>query len=159
MERLPARVGGRRERHEALRHAALHQRHLRGRPHHRPPLPRARPHDPRRAAALWRTAEDAWSRAEARPDTDYTAAVEDAEGGGDYEDRGNSDDRYAAAAELYLTGHRRADPSTAAYRTAVTGSRHYREITRRFSWARTATTGTLSCWPPATTCPPPTGSG
>ncbi|MEU4682713.1 glycoside hydrolase family 9 protein [Streptomyces xinghaiensis] len=102
------------------------------------------PHDPRRAAALWRTAEDAWSRAEARPDTDYTAAVRDAEGGGDYEDRGNSDDRYAAAAELYLTGHRRADPSTAAYRTAVTGSRHYGEITRRFSWARTATTGTLS---------------
>ncbi|NJQ03846.1 glycoside hydrolase family 9 protein [Streptomyces zingiberis] len=102
------------------------------------------PYDAGRAAALWRTARDAWSRAEAEPDRDYTADTPDAEGGGDYEDDTNADDRYAAAAELYLTALRRSDASAAAFRKTVTGSPHYGEVTRRFSWQRTATTGTLS---------------
>ncbi|QIP84115.1 hypothetical protein GLX30_08760 [Streptomyces sp. Tu 2975] len=101
-----------------------------------------RRYDPARADALWASARTAWQRAEAMPDVDY-AVDSDAEGGGDYPDTRNSDDRYAAAAELYLTAHRRADGSAAGYRSAVTGSPHYGQVAQ-FDWAEVATAGTLS---------------
>jgi endoglucanase len=101
-----------------------------------------RRYDPARADALWASARTAWQRAEAMPDVDY-AVDSDAEGGGDYPDTKNSDDRYAAAAELYLTAHQRADGSAAGYRSAVTGSPHYGQVTQ-FDWAEVATAGTLS---------------
>lgn len=101
--------------------------------------------DAGRASVLWASAQDAWRRAEARPDVDHPPAGDavDAEGGGDYPDTGNSDDRYAAAAELYLTAEQRADGSARGYRTAVTGSAHYGEIDA-FDWSRVAATGSLS---------------
>ncbi|MGX1506720.1 UNVERIFIED_CONTAM: endoglucanase [Streptomyces graminofaciens] len=101
-----------------------------------------RRYDPARADALWASARTAWQRAEAMPDVDY-AVDSDAEGGGDYPDTKNSDDRYAAAAELYLTAHQRADGSAAGYRSAVTGSPHYGQVAQ-FDWAEVATAGTLS---------------
>ncbi|NYI03676.1 glycoside hydrolase family 9 protein [Allostreptomyces psammosilenae] len=100
------------------------------------------PYDATRAAQLWASAEDAWTRAEAQPNVDYPNGT-DAEGGGDYGDTGNSDDRYAAAAELYLTGLDRADSTTSSYRSAVTTSPHYREV-GHFDWLEVAATGTLS---------------
>ncbi|WP_155375348.1 glycoside hydrolase family 9 protein [Catellatospora vulcania] len=100
------------------------------------------PYDAARAATLWGIAKDAWTRAEAQPNVDYNT-TSDADGGGDYGDTKNSDDRYAAAAELYLTALKRADSAVSGYRTAVTGSPHYREM-GQFDWAEVAATGTLS---------------
>ncbi|GAA1412199.1 glycoside hydrolase family 9 protein [Catellatospora coxensis] len=100
------------------------------------------PYDAVRAATLWGIAKDAWTRAEAQPNVDYNTTA-DAEGGGDYGDTKNSDDRYAAAAELYLTALKRSDSALSGYRTAVTGSPHYREM-GQFDWAEVAATGTLS---------------
>ncbi|TXL89544.1 hypothetical protein EW053_14335 [Streptomyces sp. IB2014 016-6] len=101
--------------------------------------------DAEKASALWASAEDAWQRAEARPDVDHpqTGDGSDAEGGGDYPDTQNSDDRYAAAAELCLTAEQRADGSAGDYRTVVTGSPHYGEIDA-FDWGRVAAAGSLS---------------
>ncbi|MET4922218.1 glycoside hydrolase family 9 protein [Streptomyces sp. PSRA5] len=101
--------------------------------------------DPTKAATLWASAQEAFKRAEARPDVDHPEADDgtDAEGGGDYPDTQNSDDRYAAAAELYLTAEQRADPSLSGYRSAVTGSPHYGEI-GPVDWAQVAAAGTLS---------------
>jgi endoglucanase len=101
-----------------------------------------RQYDPARADALWAGARTAWQRAEAQPDVDY-ATDSDAEGGGDYPDSKNSDDRYAAAAELYLTAHQRSDGAVAGYRSAVTTSPHYGQV-GQFDWAEVATAGTLS---------------
>lgn len=100
------------------------------------------PYDATRAAQLWSVAKDAWTRAEAQPNVDYNT-TSDADGGGDYGDTKNSDDRYAAAAELYLTALKRADGAVGGYRGAVTGSPHYREM-GQFDWAEVAATGTLS---------------
>lgn len=100
------------------------------------------PYDSARAATLWGIAKDAWARAEAQPNVDYNTTA-DAEGGGDYGDSKNSDDRYAAAAELYLTALKRSDSAGSGYRSAVTGSPHYREM-GQFDWAEVAATGTLS---------------
>ncbi|GAA1601190.1 glycoside hydrolase family 9 protein [Catellatospora bangladeshensis] len=100
------------------------------------------PYDAARASTLWSSAKDAWTRAEAQPNVDY-ATASDAEGGGDYGDTKNSDDRYAAAAELYLTALKRSDSAVGGYRSAVTGSPHYREM-GQFDWAEVAATGTLS---------------
>lgn len=101
--------------------------------------------DAKRADSLWLSAQDAWKRAEARPDVDYPEANDgtDAEGGGDYPDTQNSDDRYAAAAELYLTAEQRADRAARSYRGAVTGSAHYGEI-GPVDWGRVAAAGSLS---------------
>ncbi|MFD3523312.1 glycoside hydrolase family 9 protein [Streptomyces sp. NPDC058653] len=101
--------------------------------------------DARKADRLWASARDAWRRAEARPDVDYPEANDgtDAEGGGDYPDTQNSDDRYAAAAELYLTAERRADRTARTYRDALTRSPHYGEI-GPVDWGRVAAAGTLS---------------
>ncbi|WP_405793399.1 glycoside hydrolase family 9 protein [Streptomyces sp. NBC_01506] len=111
--------------------------------------------DANKASALWVSAQDAFSRAEARPDVDYPAADDgaDAEGGGDYPDTQNSDDRYAAAAELFLTAEQRADRSAENYRTAVTGSAHYGEI-GPFDWGRVAATGSLSLLAVPNSLPP-----
>ena len=98
--------------------------------------------DPGRADQLWASARTAWERAEAQPDVDYPYGT-DAEGGGDYPDTVNSDDRYAAAAELYLTAAQRTDSGTGTYRRAVTTSPHYGQV-GMFDWAEVATTGTLS---------------
>ncbi len=99
-------------------------------------------YDATRAATLWNVAKTAWTRAEAQPNVDYPNGT-DAEGGGDYGDTKNSDDRYAAAAELYLTALKRSDSSLSTYRSAVTGSQHYREM-GEFYWGEVAATGTLS---------------
>ncbi|MFC8074113.1 glycoside hydrolase family 9 protein [Streptomyces sp. NPDC057307] len=101
--------------------------------------------DAKRANSLWASAQEAFKRAEARPDVDYPEANDgtDAEGGGDYPDTQNSDDRYAAAAELYLTAEQRADRAAKGYRNAVTGSPHYGEI-GPVDWGRVAAAGSLS---------------
>ncbi len=99
-------------------------------------------YDAAKATQLWNVAKDAWTRAEAQPNVDYPNGT-DADGGGDYGDSKNSDDRYAAAAELYLTALGRSDGAVSGFRSAVTGSPHYREI-GQFDWAEVAATGTLS---------------
>lgn len=110
--------------------------------------------DTEKASALWASAQDAWKRAEARPDVDYPESSDgtDAEGGGDYPDTLNSDDRYAAAAELYLTAEQRADRAAKNYRTAVTRSAHYGEI-GPFDWSRVAGAGSLSLLTVSNTLP------
>ncbi len=100
------------------------------------------PFDATAANRYWTAAKDAWARAEANPNVDYPNGT-DAEGGGDYGDTKNSDDRYAAAAELYLTAYKRSDAAVSTYRTAVTGSPHYKEA-GQFDWGEVAATGTLS---------------
>jgi chitodextrinase len=57
---------------------------------------------------------------------------------------GNDDDRYAAAVEVYLTALKRNDTAVlSSYRSAVTSSPRYREISE-FGWGSVAATGTLS---------------
>ncbi|MFD6991826.1 glycoside hydrolase family 9 protein [Streptomyces sp. NPDC059943] len=111
--------------------------------------------DVEKASGLWASAQDAWKRAEAHPDVDYPEAGDgtDAEGGGDYPDTQNSDDRYAAAVELYLTAEQRADGSAEGYRTAATGSPHYGEI-GAFDWGRVAAAGSLSLLTVPNSLPP-----
>ncbi|MCE7082451.1 glycoside hydrolase family 9 protein [Streptomyces sp. ST2-7A] len=98
--------------------------------------------DPARAAELWESARDAWQRAESHPVLTYPHAPQ-ADGGGDYGDSKTTDDRYAAAVELYLTAGALGDSSVSAYRSAVTGSPHYGEM-GQFDWAEVAGAGTLS---------------
>ncbi|WP_329379588.1 hypothetical protein [Streptomyces sp. NBC_01716] len=74
---------------------------------------------------------------------DVAGSWADAEGRGDYPDTQNSDDRYAAAAELYLTAEQRADRTARTYRSALTRSAHYGEIAP-VDWGRVAAAGTLS---------------
>ncbi|MCF2944656.1 glycoside hydrolase family 9 protein [Paenibacillus tarimensis] len=95
------------------------------------------------ASRLWTTAKEAWRRAAANPTVLYSSQTSDTEGGGDYADKSTSDDRYAAAAELYLTAYQLKDGDLAAYRSAVTSSPHYREI-GHVDWAAVAAAGTLS---------------
>lgn len=101
------------------------------------------PYNEAEAAEMWSIAKDAWSRAQADPNVLYTSQTPDAPGGGDYDDIRTSDDRYAAAAELYLTAYAFGDGDKSAYQAAVTSSPHYREVSP-FGWQSTATTGTLS---------------
>lgn len=112
--------------------------------------------DAARADRLWASAQEAWKRAEAAPDVDYTEATPDAEGGGDYADTGNDDDRYAAAAELFLTAQRRAERAEIAepYRTAVTGSptTGASPTSAGPMWPRL---GHFPCSRSTVTCPPP----
>jgi endoglucanase len=92
----------------------------------------------------WAVAADAWDRAERLPVKLYTAATIDAPGGGNYEDEQISDDRYAAAVEMYLTAFRRNDAAVLAdYRNAVRLSDGYGYI-GDFDWEHTAAAGTLS---------------
>lgn len=101
------------------------------------------PYNGAEAAEMWGIAKEAWTRAEANPNVLYTSQTPDAPGGGDYDDIRTSDDRYAAAAELYLTAYAFGDSHKSAYQAAVTSSPHYREVSQ-FDWQSTATTGTLS---------------
>jgi endoglucanase len=101
------------------------------------------PYDSAYATEVWTIAKTAWTRAESNPVVLYTDQTQDADGGGDYGDLQTSDDRYAAAAEMYLTAYALSDANAAAYRTAVTGSKHYKEV-GDFGWGDVAPTGTLS---------------
>lgn len=95
------------------------------------------------ADEAWKAAKEAWKRAEAAPDVDYTSETPDAVGGGDYGDTGNADDRYAAAAEMYLTAYARKDQNEVQYQRAVKSSPQYRQVTD-LDWAEVTTSGTLS---------------
>ncbi|WP_164515067.1 glycoside hydrolase family 9 protein [Paenibacillus lentus] len=101
------------------------------------------PYNAVEAAEMWSIAKEAWTRALANPNVLYTSETPDAPGGGDYDDMSTSDDRYAAAAELYLTAYAFGDSNASSYKAAVTSSPHYREVTQ-FDWYSTAATGTLS---------------
>lgn len=101
------------------------------------------PYDASRASSLWATAKEAWDRANANPNVDYTGSTSDAEGGGDYGDEQNSDDQYAAAVEMYLTAHALGDGDENTYQNAVTSSQHYKEVSH-FDWKTVAGAGTLS---------------
>lgn len=101
------------------------------------------PYNSTEAASLWSVAKDAWSRAEANPNVIYSGSVADSPGGGDYDDTTISDDRYAAAVELYLTADKLSDTNKTTYRNAVTGSTHYKAI-GEFWWGGVAATGNLS---------------
>ncbi|MNZ52772.1 Cellulose 1,4-beta-cellobiosidase precursor [compost metagenome] len=100
-------------------------------------------YDTAESVKMWNMAKDAWSRAQANPNVLYSTQTVDGAGGGDYEDAQTSDDQYAAAAELYLTAYAFEDQELPEYRSAVTTSRHYLEIST-FDWQYTAATGTLS---------------
>ncbi|MNN04818.1 Cellulose 1,4-beta-cellobiosidase precursor [compost metagenome] len=102
-----------------------------------------KPYDAAEAAEMWNIAKDAWSRAQANPDVLYSSQTLDGAGGGDYDDAQTSDDQYAAAAELYLSAYAFEDHEISEYRSAVTSSPHYLEIST-FDWQYTAATGTLS---------------
>lgn len=102
-----------------------------------------KPYKEAEAAEMWEIAKEAWARASANPNVLYTSQTPDAPGGGDYDDIRTSDDRYAAAAELYLTAYALGDSNASSYKAAVTSSPHYREVSQ-FDWQSTATTGTLS---------------
>ncbi|WP_220036928.1 glycoside hydrolase family 9 protein [Paenibacillus sambharensis] len=101
------------------------------------------PYNREEASRLWTTAEEAWTRASANPHVVYSSQTADTEGGGDYGDKSISDDRYAAAAELYLTAFQLKDGDQASYRSAVTSSPHYLEV-GHIDWASVAGAGTLS---------------
>ncbi|WP_199925578.1 glycoside hydrolase family 9 protein [Paenibacillus bouchesdurhonensis] len=101
------------------------------------------PYNAAEAAEMWSIAKEAWTRASANPNVLYTSQTPDAPGGGDYDDVRTSDDRYAAAAELYLTAYAFGESNASSYKAAVTSSPHYGEISE-FGWQSTAATGTLS---------------
>lgn len=92
---------------------------------------------------VWAIAKTAWSRAESNPVVLYTDKTPDSAGGGDYGDSKITDDRYAAAAEMYLTAYALGDANVSAYRSAVTGSGDYKTI-GDFGWGEVAATGTMS---------------
>ncbi|MDY7100643.1 MAG: glycoside hydrolase family 9 protein [Actinomycetota bacterium] len=92
------------------------------------------PYDPAFAAELLVAARAAWAAAEANPAL-YAPAADGADGGGPYDDDDVSDERYWAAAELYLT------TGEAEFADAVTSSPwHEGEAftTEGFSWGDVA---------------------
>jgi endoglucanase len=101
------------------------------------------PYNATEASSLWNVAKTAWSRAEANPNVVYSSSTTDSTGGGDYGDSTISDDRYAAAVELYLTAYKFGDGNESTYQNAVTGSSHYKSV-GQFDWGTVGATGTLS---------------
>ena len=96
---------------------------------------------------LWNAAKDAWTRVDGT-NKEYDAAEASpgpAIGGGDYHDSEINDDRYAAACEMYLTAYALGDGDVGAYKTAVTGSRFFTQMSQ-WDWATVAGAGTLSLY-------------
>jgi endoglucanase len=87
--------------------------------------------DPKFAARCLAAAERAWTAAEAHP-KEYAAPG--GVGGGPYDDRDVSDERYWAAAELYVT------TKTPAYAAALRGSSHFAKVPTSVSGAEGAPT-------------------
>ena len=103
------------------------------------------PYDPVYAGQLWSVAEDAWGRADGtdKPYDPGEASPGSAVGGGDYGDAVTDDDRYAAAAEMYLSAYHLGEPAAGTYRSVVTASPYYQQMTH-WDWAEVAGAGTLS---------------
>jgi len=96
---------------------------------------------------LWDAAVDAWGRADGTSKT-YNAGEASpgpALGGGDYPDGAISDDRYAAACEMYLTAYALGDSTVQSYKSAMTQSSHFKAM-GQWDWATVAAAGTLSLY-------------
>jgi len=102
-----------------------------------------KPYNATLAASYWAKAKDAFSRAATLPVIYYSGTTTDSVGGGDYDDVKITDDRYAAAVEMYLTAYKNADANLAAYRTEVRNAADFKKV-GQFDWQEVATTGTLS---------------
>ncbi len=98
-----------------------------------------------KATTYWNVAVDAWNRATANATKLYDTSQSPGAGigGGDYPDATPNDDKYAAAAEMFLTAKSRG-VANGTYKTAITSSTSYKEVDQRFDWAKDATQGTLS---------------
>ncbi len=111
-------------------------------------------HDPAYAAQLWAAAEDAWSRADGtdKPYDPSEASPGSAQGGGDYGDGNTGDDRYSAAAEMYLTAFDLGDSDVTTYRSALQASSYYKQM-GHWDWAQVDGAGTLSLYAAANDLP------
>lgn len=104
-------------------------------------------HNSAYAATLWAAAEDAWNRADGtnKPYNPNEAAPPNGQGGGDYGDGNTVDDRYTAAAEMYLTAYNLGDADVTAYKSALQSSAHYKEMSH-WDWGTVTGAGTLSLY-------------
>jgi len=100
------------------------------------------PFDAEDASELWSIAQEAWSRADENPNMSYVVG-NDSAGGGDYPDTTQDDDRYAAAAELYLTAFYLDSDQTEYYKNHVMDSRYYKQA-GGFTWREVGSLGTMS---------------
>lgn len=101
--------------------------------------------DATKATTYWNVAVDAWNRATSSATKLYDTAQSPGAGigGGDYPDASPDNDKFAAAAEMFLTAKSRA-LSTTTYKTAITSNTSYKQIDQRFDWAQDGTQGNLS---------------
>jgi|GEM_PF-1910930 len=106
------------------------------------------------AQKYWATAKDAWQRATTLPtiirnQVDHPAGDPNSRqfespGGGDYPDAVITDDKYAAAVEMYLTANKLGDANKAAYKSAVTGAGAEYKKVALFDWQSSGPSGSLS---------------
>ncbi|MCD1260531.1 glycoside hydrolase family 9 protein [Paenibacillus athensensis] len=106
------------------------------------------------AQKYWATAKDAWQRATTLPtiirnQVDHPAGDPNSRqfespGGGDYPDAVITDDKYAAAVEMYLTAHKLGDANKATYKSAVTGAGSEYKKVALFDWQSSGPSGSLS---------------
>jgi len=96
---------------------------------------------------LWSAAVDAWTRADGTNHiyNPSEASPGPAVGGGDYPDSQISDDRYAAAVEMYLAAYHINDENVGTYKSAMQVSPHYKTM-GQWDWATVAGAGTLSLY-------------
>ncbi|MBN2735535.1 MAG: glycoside hydrolase family 9 protein [Spirochaetales bacterium] len=99
--------------------------------------------DPTYTSRLWSQAKLAWQRAEAQPNLDYDGS-NDNNGGGDYSDLDQSDDRYTAACEMYLTAYALQDSSMTSYKNQIVSDSKYFGLIRQFDWMDVAAAGNIS---------------
>ncbi|KAL7541081.1 hypothetical protein ACHAXR_010610 [Thalassiosira sp. AJA248-18] len=103
--------------------------------------------DANHITTLWEAAVDAWNRADGTSKTynPSEASPGPAVGGGDYPDGNTSDDRYAAACEMYLTAHALSDTNVGTYKTAMMASSYFTTM-GQWDWATVNGAGTLSLY-------------
>jgi endoglucanase len=95
-------------------------------------------------ANYWTKAKEAWARANKSTSGTYAGPSPGAGvGGGDYPDMGASDDLFSAAVEMFLTAKAKSEATT-DYLPSITGSSHYKSVSRNMDWESDATQGNLS---------------
>ncbi|MBW8192654.1 glycoside hydrolase family 9 protein [Neiella marina] len=106
------------------------------------------PYDESYAQQQWQVANDAWQRAESNPVVYYSSDTVDSNGGGDYDDNNVVDDRYAAAAELWISATVLADDSRESFASTVRQSPDFLTFdddgAQQWQWVQGA--GSLSLW-------------
>ncbi|MBD1388720.1 glycoside hydrolase family 9 protein [Neiella sp. HB171785] len=100
------------------------------------------------AQQQWLLANDAWQRAETNPVVYYTSATKDSAGGGDYDDTNILDDRYAAAAELWISSVAFDRAKTAGFAEQVRSAEDFLGFDENGAqqWQSVEGNGSLSLW-------------